>query len=890
MKTGKRLLERVCNTSSTEIGNVPIEEGVNMLLDAGTHSISSITRAAVTAGAPATSCKMCQKKGLPILPVRYAAVAATRAHDIASVPLIAGGNFGAHVTDVAANKVKYTLRSLRYGFVYVFYPKTGKWQCYAVTNEGNVYDYPLDAVLDRSTEKPFSCTQTGHPELAQCITIENAEKAGTVYLAYSNVQWTKAVRDRYAKDVNSCRTKRMQAFNAAGWFASPGGKFPHAAKPAEVQNLVAEYKGGNSRAFIVNPFPYRDRHTETAALNAAMDHLAPGKGAIFALWDPVGITQELNVECRVASEYVMSQYEWGNWSASMLKGVKEAVEAGAVKDNEVAENMLEGQMMEAGSLGALFDGGKSLENNINAMRANAAASIPKVKEDAWEDYSTAASEHAANEYVAKMQQDIANEQTNTWAPLSRDHAGWLASKNLAHVFEYDFDENDVLSGFCYEWTFYDCIKGSTARREAFEQFVKWAQGKPDDHSNLALRALNLNLKVNVDHILAAGDFPYIELRETSAKAVESWFTAAGALEKAAPSLFAQLYTRGNRLIYELGAPLAKVIGESANTVAGKAAVLMVAARCGKKVIWRPVAGSQSQWITFFARETWEMMPAESRPSMKSLKSAIFKSFTTKGPDGRVTEVPMFIIVDKDGLANFDMPNAKSPVKAAQVVNPASRLVLTDEAIEGNFVPTFRKVAAGETASAGIGLIFTVVNTMIAVKEFRKATHFNSDEAGQKFVASVIASVGAMSNLAGRGLEAAHHAHVNLPASLASENTAKYLIVAGKGAAAAAGIVGAVWDFINAQSAWKEGHVYLALAYYTSSFLGAALVVSMFVTAMAPLVLPLTLLLIAVGIIVMWLKERELKEFLGRTFFGTNKKSDRFLSFAEEQKAYKGLGA
>ena len=45
--------------------------------------------------------------------------------------------------EFALKKAKYALRTLRYGYVYVFYPKTGRWQMYAVTAEGYLYDYPI---------------------------------------------------------------------------------------------------------------------------------------------------------------------------------------------------------------------------------------------------------------------------------------------------------------------------------------------------------------------------------------------------------------------------------------------------------------------------------------------------------------------------------------------------------------------------------------------------------------------------------------------------------------------------------------------------------------------------------------------------------------------------
>ena len=857
-----------------------------MPAQSGTPSVSTITKSAVSAGVPSTSCKMCQKKGLPILPVRYAALAATRAHGIDGVPLVSG-NFGAHVQDVANAKVKYTLRSLRSGFVYVYYPSKSKWLCFAVTSEGNCYDCPLDTVLDRSLEKPFSCTQTGHPELAQCITIDHADTVGTVFLAFSDVQWTKAVRDAYAADKEGCRTKRMQAFNASAWFKSPGNA-GHTASASHVQQLVSEYKGGGALPFVTSPFPWRDRSQEAAALNAAMDHLAPKKGAIFALWDPVGITQELNVENHYAYGVVQAQYQWGAWSASMVRNWKEVIEDGAVKDDDMAEQMLEGQTMEAESLGALFDGGKQMEKDLAQMRSSQQAELPRVREKAWEPYSESVSAKAAGQYLEAMQKDFSNEQNATWMPLSQDYTKWLTSPNLAHVFQYDHDATDPLSGMFYQNVFTECIKGAAARKEAFDQLAKWLQGKSDDQANLLLRALCLNLTVNVDHLNSAAGFPLSELRETSAKAIEAWFQAAKAVQGKAPKYFTDFYLRGARLVYELGAPISKVVASGAETAAAKVAVLLASASTGHVVVYRPVQGTQSQWITYFARQMYEMMPANKRPSMRTLKSQIRAQFTTDNGASRTTSVPQFIILDKDGLADVNKGSA-AKATARQVVNPASKLMLTDEIIEADFVPTFRKVTGGEVAGSAIGAIFTAVNVMFAWKEFSKSTHFNSRETMLKFGTSLTTMVGGAASFSGSLVEAMHGAKLTLP-KFVSKELAENLGIAGRILGAPAAIVSSVYDFINGTEQWKTGHAGLAIAYWLSSGLGALLAFCLVFNVLASWLLPLTLLLIAIGLIIMWFKEREIKEFLGRSYFGTNKKDGKYQSFVEEQKAYNGLGA
>jgi hypothetical protein len=860
-----------------------------MLLDSGYQSISDLTNVAIAGGAPAKSCNMCLKTGLPILPVRYSAVAQTRAHGIEGVPVLMGGHFGAHVTDVASRKTKYTLRSLRYGFVYVFYPKTSKWKCYAVTKEGNAYEYPLDTVLDRSTEGPFTCKQTGHPELAQCITIDNADKAGTVYLAFSTVQWTKAVRQRYAMDLEGCRTKRMQAFDASGWFANPGANVPHATRVADVQSYVAEYKGGAEKAFLTSPFPFRDRSSETAALSAAMDHLAPHKGAVFALWDPIGITQELNAESRYAYGVVMADYQWGGWSADMIRNVKDVVQAGAVKDDEMAEQMLEGQTINANALSVLWDGGKQLEKSVSDLRARQVAEVPKVREEAWKEYGTAVSETAANEFLNKMNSDLAQEGNATLTPLSLDHVAWLKSPNLAHVFHYDHDENDALSGAWYEISFLDCIAGAAVRKEALDVLYAWLKGKPDDHGNLLLRALSLNLKVNAEHLADAGNFPLPELRETCAKAIETWFTSVKALHDKAPRFFADFYLRGSRLIYEIGAPVAKLLADGIDNVAAKGAVLAIAARSGKLVVERPVSGTQAQWVTYFARQMWEMMPADKRPRMKDLKASIRAQFTKKGADGPVTEVPQFIILDPDGLQNLSVAGATSKEKAGYIANPASKLMLTDEAIEKEFVPTFRRLTGGEVAGAGISSVFAAVNVMFAAKEFEKSTHFNSAETLQKFLGSLGALGGGVLAVAGNVLEAAHKVQLALPRFLTAK-AASRLLVAGRLLAAPAAFLGVWYDIVNARNEWKEGHAGMFLAYSTSAGVGFVLAICVVFEVLTSWIIPLTIIMIGIGLIIMWFKDRELMEFLGRSYFGTKKKDDRYTSFQEEQKAYNGLGA
>ena len=230
-----------------------------MAYDFDFSSISQLTTSALQAPTRESgSCNMCKKKGLPILPVRYSAFADTKAHSASGAVRLMGGKFGDGVTNIALKKAKYTLRTLRYGYVYVFYPKTGRWQAYAVTDEGNLYEFPPDMNIDRNLEQPFHCKQAGHAQLAQCITIEDAQKAGVVYIAFSDERWTKKVRDTYATNFMGCRDKRMQKFDAAGWF-NGSTQQPHAESVTHVADLLNEYKGSEPDALSTACFTYHNR-------------------------------------------------------------------------------------------------------------------------------------------------------------------------------------------------------------------------------------------------------------------------------------------------------------------------------------------------------------------------------------------------------------------------------------------------------------------------------------------------------------------------------------------------------------------------------------------------------------------------------------------------------
>jgi hypothetical protein len=138
--------------------------------------------------------------------------------------------------------------------------------------------------------------------------------------------------------------------------------------------------------------------------------------------------------------------------------------------------------------------------------------------------------------------------------------------------------------------------------------------------------------------------------------------------------------------------------------------------------------------------------------------------------------------------------------------------------------------------------------------------------------------------AGRAVEAAMKTPLTLPSYL-TKDAAEGFPKAGRYIAVPAALVGVGRDIANMVSQWHQAIAYAASAGFSIALL-FCVATELFVSA----VLPLTILRIAIGLVIMFLKELELKEFLGRSNFGTNKKADPYTSFEEEQKAYNGLGA
>jgi hypothetical protein len=243
------------------------------------------------------TCPNCIKEGLAILPVRYA-VADLDAGNPGALP----ASLGEHVSDKTLRGSKYLLRQLDRGFVYVLYPTKGvrpsRWVVYEVGPDAcmNIYNDPAKAPLT-ATDKPLDATCKAKKEdvAAQTIAIPSPKYVPHVWMAFTRYRWTESV----LKELESTPEPRMQKVDVS---AALAGKAVMHALPATQANVSAQvadfYPADRWTKTTANlRTPLNARQDQASAMQARMADIgqkANAQGIVLALFDPLGITADLN--------------------------------------------------------------------------------------------------------------------------------------------------------------------------------------------------------------------------------------------------------------------------------------------------------------------------------------------------------------------------------------------------------------------------------------------------------------------------------------------------------------------------------------------------------------------------------------------------------------------
>lgn len=301
-----------------------------------------------------------------------------------------------------------------------------------------------------------------------------------------------------------------------------------------------------------SPFHFIERTAQAHALKDSMDSHVKGQGLFFALWDPAGITQEINTEQVLAYGAAMAPYERKLWAASAIEGLQTAIEEGAEEDENAAAEQLKGQTAESYALYSLFDGGKAYERQVQSIDAQKDREMESVKTAAWEPYTKSYSPNAVKQFRNDMKNQMKQVEASTLNPIADDHVAWLKSTALKTVFAFDYHEHDLVKGVDYAELFHSCIAYSADRKQVYDLILQWAQGDVMDRHSPLLRSLVLNHDPTAEKVKEAAGFPLAELREPLAKLIESNNVSNEILEKEEGGLLLRADKAAAGILHEVG--------------------------------------------------------------------------------------------------------------------------------------------------------------------------------------------------------------------------------------------------------------------------------------------------------------------------------------------------
>jgi hypothetical protein len=190
---------------------------------AKSRMLKNAAGAATAAGGGNPPCDFCERVGLPILPLRYAVVPSYLQSAVASP--VGWAQLGKHLgpADQSMQAHRHVLRTLRKGYVMVYFG-SGLWHAYVSGEDGLLrkladIDDP-DFANDR--EMSAQCKRAGHNVPASFIHVPVLSQGRkrmlppTVWLAFSDVLWTRATRKKYEGTGGNSRANRdtrMQRFS-----------------------------------------------------------------------------------------------------------------------------------------------------------------------------------------------------------------------------------------------------------------------------------------------------------------------------------------------------------------------------------------------------------------------------------------------------------------------------------------------------------------------------------------------------------------------------------------------------------------------------------------------------------------------------------------------------
>lgn len=801
-------------------------------------------------------CEFCDKQGLAVLPVRPA-LAADGAHAPAPPQDMFAGAQGIPVKPAA-----YTLRHLRPGYLYTYDEARKRLDAYAVTEGG--YLYKLDPKETAPSNLKFSCAPEKCGTVASCVTVPDVKRATKVWFGFSDVQWTAAVMERH-KDAGY-RARHMQCLDVAAWVGSK--KHKGAVDINEVDKVVAEYALSDSagKAFAFSASRFKSKAATAKALKERIPVISPAGGLVLSVADPVGIASDLALLMqRNFDSFTNDKVRKRELAASnAITQIEQAVRAQARVAEEEAAEKIANDMTAQPDIGMLLKGYRDKkQTQIEDVRTVSEAEAKRAENTAWGRYTVKFDATAASNWKKKFDAELQTFDKLHIAPFAVAHAAWMQSPAMKTQFECTHDTADAQSGIVYAKTLQLCIAGTQDKAACFDVYVDWLLGDVTKKENLLLRALTLNLDKTADDI-ASGLKVSLDWRAFPLDAILGNFGKA--TERVAE---AKADAVGKLIVAVLG-PLSKVVAQAYD---GKVRPGLVALGLYTQKTFAvvEVTGDKKAFHAMLIRELLRSNgQVVNQRQMERAVAAELKRLAISGEKLEGTEKKRFLLMVDPEQARAMPANMTAPQRAKWVAST----IRTPQQVEELNLSSWRAKVGNPTTEVVKGSVPYIVGLVSAVLQYNamqklteddgKAMSHEKTESHQRLLAGQAALAGTITELVGQGMGKVASMVPKLGAGF------RWAGALFGGVGKAVGVCGALvmawWDSKQAFQNYREGNKGVALAYGASAILGLAAAVALLI-GWTGVGLVLVGLLIAVAVLIEYIKDNKVQDWLERCVWG-----------------------
>ncbi|EPJ3205375.1 T6SS effector BTH_I2691 family protein [Citrobacter freundii] len=438
------------------------------------------TTAAQQAAEIPSGCKACQRQGLPVFPLRVAAVPKG----------LAGSSWQPSVPPqpvaLSGGEYKYALRTLREGYVYVLLDKK-VWQGYQVTAEGYLRQFNPFVMPESETVEPLSqaCLTHGHDIAASFINIDDTQYS-EAWLAFSSDPWSEQVLEEYASGKRPAT--RFTQVTLAALKANPAGVPGGLALDSSLSALkanVAEFATANWTD--ITPVHNQPAGTAAGKENAAMTGGAHGfysrqsraaatgdqvaqlsrqfncTIAALALNDEVGVVQELNnariqvadaCQTYTSKPEILHKYFISQGISQYLDAMKKALDKSSQPEYQFPENM------------PTVWGGKIIPAEQVAEETFAEQFVRLKK-----SYNEPVRAAFAEDYASRM---LGREEKNK--AIGKDLAAWYLADSWLKTITNDYAPDTCGRGWDKQFqTVSACIQGGGMDVETDKVWLEWVK-------------------------------------------------------------------------------------------------------------------------------------------------------------------------------------------------------------------------------------------------------------------------------------------------------------------------------------------------------------------------------------------------------------------------------